>query len=79
MKKSKRKTKKNHVNLTMKKNIKCNEINRSKIVSKRFEKKRNKNQSIFDEKKSLETISLKQLEGVLSNKRQENATFSWQH
>jgi hypothetical protein len=40
----------------MKKNIKCNEINRLKIDPKYFEKK---NQSVFDEKKSLETISLK--------------------
>ena len=55
----------------MKKNIKCNEINCSKIDPKYFEKK-NKNQSVFDGKKWFETIS-SHLKEILSNKRKENA------
>ncbi len=58
------------------KNIKCNEINRSKMDLKYFEKIRTKVFSM--KKKSFKTISF-HIKEIFSNKRKENATFFWQH
>ncbi len=69
------KPKKTPVTSTMQKNIKCNEINRSKIDSKYFFKK---NQSVFYQKKLFETISF-HLQEIISNNAKENATFLLVH